>query len=60
MMDSKRTQEIASSPEMIDVIYNGEKVYIEHVDQSNGQATVHPLNDPTKKISVTVDQLVEK
>jgi small acid-soluble spore protein H (minor) len=58
-MDTQRSQEIASSPQMVDVTYNGEKVYIEHVDQSNGQATIHPLNNPTKKINVTVDSLVE-
>jgi small acid-soluble spore protein H (minor) len=58
-MDAKRSQEIASSPNMVDVSYNGEKVYIEHVDQDNGKATVHPLNDPTNKLSVSVDSLVE-
>ncbi|WP_246943051.1 H-type small acid-soluble spore protein [Bacillus pinisoli] len=58
-MDAKRTQEIASSPEMINVTYNGEKVYIEHVDQDQGKATVHPLNNPDKKISVSVTSLEE-
>ncbi|WP_456276737.1 H-type small acid-soluble spore protein [Bacillus sp. AK128] len=58
-MDAKRTQEIASSPTMKDVYYNGEKVYIEHVDQDKGLATVHPINDPTNKLSVSVNSLEE-
>ncbi|WP_408007690.1 small acid-soluble spore protein H [Pseudalkalibacillus sp. A8] len=59
-MDARRAQEITSSPAMIDVTYNGQHVYIEHVDQSNGKATIHPLDNPDKKESVSVDSLMEQ
>ncbi|MBM7573409.1 small acid-soluble spore protein H [Aquibacillus albus] len=59
-MDAKRAQEIASSPVMSNVICNGEKIYIEHVDQSNGVATIHSLNNPQNKQSVSVNNLMEQ
>lgn len=59
-MDAKRAQEIASSPTMVDVTYNGEKMYIEHVEQQSGLATVHPLDNPTSKQSVSVTSLLEQ
>ncbi|MBU8907617.1 H-type small acid-soluble spore protein [Desertibacillus haloalkaliphilus] len=59
-MDAKRAQEISSSQAMANVMHNGQQVYIEHVDQSNGTATVHPLNQPTQKQSVSVDSLQEQ
>ncbi|SFJ60287.1 small acid-soluble spore protein H (minor) [Halobacillus dabanensis] len=58
-MDAKRAQEIASSPTMSNVTLNGGKVYIEHVDQQTGQATVHPLDNPENKQSVSVNDLLE-
>jgi small acid-soluble spore protein H (minor) len=59
-MDAKRAQEISSLPSMVSVSYNGQPVYIEHVDQSNGQVTIHPLNEPTSKQSVSVTDLTEQ
>ncbi|PWU68458.1 MULTISPECIES: H-type small acid-soluble spore protein [Gracilibacillus] len=59
-MDAKRAQEIANASEMCQVTYNGTNVYIEHVDQNSGKATVHPLNNKTSKWSVTVDELLEQ
>lgn len=56
-MDTQRAQEIAFSPNMENVLYNGEPVYIEHVDQKNGTATIHPLNNPDSKQSVAVTSL---
>lgn len=58
-MDAKRAQEIASSPAMSNVTFNGGKVYIEHVDQKAGKATVHPLDNPENKQSVSVNDLME-
>ncbi|KGX91739.1 H-type small acid-soluble spore protein [Pontibacillus marinus] len=58
-MDAKKAQEIASSHEMKNVTYNGEKVYLEHVDQEAGKATVHPLYQPEKKQSVSIHDLME-
>jgi small acid-soluble spore protein H (minor) len=58
-MDSKRAQEIASSSTMSNVTFNGGKVYIEHVDQEAGKATVHPIDNPENKQSVSVNDLLE-
>jgi len=58
-MDAQRAQEIADSPTMINVTYNGSPVYIEHVDQQKKTATVHPLNNPSNKQSVPVTKLQE-
>jgi small acid-soluble spore protein H (minor) len=59
-MDARRAQEITTSPEMVEVTYNGQNVYIEHVDQSNGTATIHPLDNPNSKESVPVNSLMEQ
>jgi small acid-soluble spore protein H (minor) len=58
-MNAHRAQEIASSPDMVNVSYNGSRIYIEHVDEQQGKATVHPLDEPTNKQSVSVDSLEE-
>ncbi|MRG85584.1 small acid-soluble spore protein H [Salinibacillus xinjiangensis] len=58
-MDPKRAQEIASSTSMVNVMYNGQDVYIEHVDQGNGLATIHPIDNPNQKQSVSVQSLDE-
>ncbi|WLD94109.1 small acid-soluble spore protein H [Alkalihalobacillus sp. AL-G] len=59
-MDAQRAQEISSSSTTANVTYNGEGVYIEHVDQQNGIATIHPLNAPNNKQSVSVTSLMEQ
>ena len=59
-MDVQRAQEIVNSPAMINVTYNESLVYIEHVDQEKQLATVHPLNNPTSKQSVSVTKLQEQ
>lgn len=59
-MDAQRAEDISRSGKMVDVLYNGEKVYIEHVDKEAGVATVHPLKDPYQKISVPVENLLEE
>ncbi|SES38530.1 small acid-soluble spore protein H [Psychrobacillus sp. OK032] len=58
-MDVQRAQEIVFSPEMINVTYNGENIYIEHVDRQNGTATIHFLKEPSEKQSVSATSLVE-
>ncbi|EQB97095.1 acid-soluble spore protein H, partial [Geobacillus sp. A8] len=58
-MDVRRAQEIASSPVMANVTYNGQRIYIEHVDQQKGVATIHPLDNPNQKQSVPVASLEE-
>ncbi|MGG1675455.1 small acid-soluble spore protein H [Neobacillus sp. NRS-1170] len=59
-MDAQRAQEICNSPQMENVTYNGTRIYIEHVDQQSGKATIHPLDEPSNKQSVSVTNLVER
>ncbi|MEY8734167.1 small acid-soluble spore protein H [Peribacillus frigoritolerans] len=59
-MNAQRAEEIASSPNMVNVTYNEESIYIEHVDEQNGMATIHSLDDPNKKQSVSVTSLQEQ
>lgn len=59
-MNPERAQEITFSPEMINVTCQGEKIYIEHVDQDKGLATIHPLRNPEQKKSVPVSELEEQ
>lgn len=58
-MDAQRAQEIASSPTMANVTLNGGNIYIEHVDQEAGKATVHPLDNRENKQSVSLNDLTE-
>lgn len=58
-MNAQRAQEIAVSPSMANVTYNGTRVYIEHVDQGKQTATVHPLDNPNSKHNVPVTNLQE-
>ncbi|MCA4152777.1 small acid-soluble spore protein H [Priestia megaterium] len=59
-MDAQRAQEIADSVDMANVIYNGKSIYIEHVDQQNGVATIHKLDEPNNKQSVSISELTEQ
>ena len=59
-MDANRAQDIANSTTMANVLYNGAKIYVEHVDQQNGVATIHDLNNPNYKQSVSVSSLIEQ
>lgn len=58
-MEAKRAQEISSTKSMVSVSHKGKDVYIEHVDQSKGLATIHPLDNPDNKQSVSVTELDE-
>ncbi|WP_290370511.1 small acid-soluble spore protein H [Peribacillus sp. Bi96] len=57
---AKRTEKIASSPIMANVTYNERSIYIEHVDEQNGTASIHSLDEPNKKQSVSVTSLKEQ
>ncbi|TQR21397.1 small acid-soluble spore protein H [Psychrobacillus vulpis] len=59
-MDAQRAQEVSISPVMINVTYNGENIYIEHVDRQSGTATIHFLKEPNEKQSVSITSLVEQ
>ena len=58
-MNKKRAKEIASSPIMANVTYNGTQIYIEGVNDNKGTAYIHPLNQPKNKQEVSLTTLSE-
>ena len=58
-MNTQRAKEIAASPVMANVTYNGVSIYIEQVDEENGTATIYPLDEPENKQKVSVSSLKE-
>ena len=59
MMNAQRAQEISESPVIATVLFNGEKVYIQHVDADKGTARIYPLDDPQKEQDVPLSNLME-
>ena len=59
MMDAKRAKAIFDSKDTIAVSLDGEPVWIEHVDDANGMATVQVGSDPLNTHTVSVDRLKE-
>ncbi|SDZ23092.1 small acid-soluble spore protein H (minor) [Evansella caseinilytica] len=58
-MNTQRAKEIALSPVLANVEYQGSRVYIQNVDDS-GIARVYSLNDPGHEFDVQVTDLTEK
>ncbi len=58
-MDKRRAKEIAVSPNMINVTYNGEPIYIQSVNEQNETANIHPLGQHDKQQEVSVTSLKE-
>lgn len=58
-MDTRRAEEIVSSPVMADVTYNGSKVYMEQVNERRNSCVVHYLDKPDHKLNVPLSNLVE-
>lgn len=58
-MDKNRAKNIASSPIMANVTYNGTQIYIENVNENNETANIHPLNQPDSRQEVPLTSLVE-
>lgn len=58
-MNAQRAQEISESPVIANVLYNGQKVYIQHVDENKGTARIYPLDDPQKEQEVPLSNLME-
>lgn len=56
-MNEKRAREIAASPVMANVTYDGKNIYIENVNRQS--ANIHLLQDPTQRQIVAVNDLVE-
>jgi len=58
-MNKQRAQEIASSPKMANVTYNGVPIYIQHVDETNETARIYPLGQPDQEEEVSINSLSE-
>lgn len=58
-MDKVRANEIASSPIMANVTFNGTSIYIESVNANKGTAKIHPLNQSKNAQEVSLTSLME-
>ncbi|HLS07037.1 MAG TPA: H-type small acid-soluble spore protein [Bacillota bacterium] len=58
-MNKQRAIEIAKSPVMEDVTYNGDQIYIQHVNEQTNMANIHLLDDPGETLTVNVSHLEE-
>ncbi|AGK55346.1 small acid-soluble spore protein H [Bacillus sp. 1NLA3E] len=59
-MNKQRAKEIAASPVMANVIYNGTQIYIQGVDEKNETARIYPLDQPEKEQEVSLNSLLEQ
>ncbi|QWU17869.1 small acid-soluble spore protein H (minor) [Paenibacillus sophorae] len=59
-MNTQRAQEIAASPIMANVTYDGTQIYIQNVDENTGMARIYPLNQPENEQTVSVRNLIEQ
>ncbi len=58
-MNKTRAIEIASSPVMAKVTYEGVPIYIEKINEDNGIAYIHPLDKPENTEQVSIQNLEE-
>ncbi len=58
-MNTVRANEIASSTIMANVTHNGTRIYIESVNDNEGTAKIHPLNNPKSEQEVSLTDLME-
>lgn len=58
-MNRQRAEEIAQSPDMKDVSYNGQSIYIQHVNDQN-TARVFTLDNPENEFDAQLAKLNEK
>ncbi|KHF38888.1 small acid-soluble spore protein H [Halalkalibacter okhensis] len=58
-MNKQRAQEIAASPVMANVTYNGTPIYIQNVSNDHDIARIFPLTDPQHEQEVNVSSLIE-
>ena len=59
IVDNQRAKEIVSSPVMADVTYNGTKIYMEDLNESDQCCTIHFINQPVTKLNVPLASLEE-
>lgn len=58
-MERQRAEEIAASPKIAHVTFNGKQIYIQNVHEREDIATVYPLDDPENEFEVPLSQLKE-
>ncbi|WP_138419083.1 H-type small acid-soluble spore protein [Aquibacillus sediminis] len=58
-MDPQRAREIVDFPIMVNVTYDGQPIYIQHIDEYNQTATVFPIDQPHNEVNVSLEQLDE-
>ncbi|PUA35149.1 small acid-soluble spore protein H [Paenibacillus elgii] len=58
-MNKQRAQEIAASPVMANVTYEGVPFYIQHVDEEQESARIYPLGQPEQEQEVPLNSLIE-
>ncbi|GLI08167.1 small, acid-soluble spore protein H [Paenibacillus tyrfis] len=58
-MNKQRAQEIAASPVMANVTYEGVPIYIQHVDEERESARIYPLDQPEQEQEVPLNSLIE-
>jgi small acid-soluble spore protein H (minor) len=59
-INKQRAQEIANSPVMANVTYQGSPIYIQNVDEQNEMARIYPLDQPENEQSVPLNSLNEQ
>ncbi|MFD1738154.1 small acid-soluble spore protein H [Bacillus salitolerans] len=59
-MNVQRAKEIAGSPVMANVSFNGSNIYIQHVDPETETARIFPLDQPEHEQTVSVQELREE
>lgn len=59
-MNVQRAQEIAESPTIANVMYNGKRIYIQNVDTAKETARIYPLDDPANEQEVPLRSLEER
>jgi len=58
-VERQRAEEIAASPDMANVSYKGEAIYIQQVDVESDTARIYPLDNPENEQSVSLAELSE-
>lgn len=59
-MEIPRAKAIVSSPDMVNVIHNNARVYMERVNEINQTCAIHYLDNPETKETVPLTSLIEQ
>jgi len=59
-MDKERAKEIAASPIMANVTYDGMPIYIQYIDEDNDAARIYFLDQPDTQQVVPLNNLKEE